>query len=195
MKMKIFSSFDTNFRNEIVDREKKEFWDDKVLLITHWRFYYYFSVLVPAIGTLLLIILYWLWLFYFKDFFGEIWTAYWIMSLILFFVFSAPIFFTLIKKYIDYILDFVVVTPKKLIYYNQEGIFSRKGRTVDAEKIKTITVNKTGLLRSIFNFWNIIILTEWDEQWQGEINFKFVDNPDEIKFRIWELIDETNKLS
>jgi len=193
--MKIFSSFDTNFRKEILEREKKEFWEDKVLLITHGRFFYYFSVLLPAILTLFLAIIYWIIVFYIKDALKDVWSIYWIVSLVIFIVIFFPIWFWILKKYIDYILDFVVVTPDKLIYYNQEGIFSRKWRTIDAEKIKTITVDKTGILRSIFNFGNIVILTEWDEKWEWEINFKFVDDPDNIKFRISEIIDEKNRVS
>ena len=193
--MKIFSSFDTNFRKEIFEREKKEFWEDNVLLITHGRFFYYFSVLLPAILALFLAIIYWVIVFYINEVLKDAWYMYWIVSLIIFVVIFFPIWLWILKKYIDYVLDFVVVTPDKLIYYNQEWIFSRRWRTVDAEKIKTITVNKTGILRSIFNFGNIVILTEWDEKWEWEINFKFVDDPDNVKFRISEIIDEKNRVS
>ena len=83
----------------------------------------------------------------------------------------------------------MVVTPESLIHYNQEWIFTRRWRTVDVEKIKTISVNKDWLLRSLFNFWNIVILTEWDEKWAWEINFAFIDDPDNVKFRVLEIIE------
>lgn len=193
--MKIFSTFDTNFREGILKKEQEKFWKDKVMLITHDRFFYYFSVVLPAIILLVLAVVYWILLIYLADFFWKTWGFYWVTWFIFFVIIFFPIWLGIFKKYIDYILDFVVVTPDKLIYYNQEGIFSRKWRTIDAEKIKTITVNKSGIIRSIFNFWNIIILTEWDEQWEWEINFKFVDDPDNVKFRISEIIDGKNRAS
>jgi len=193
--MKIFSTFDTNFKKEIFKREQELFWKDKVMLVTHGRFFYYFSVVLPAIISLVFAVVYWVLLIYLADFFHSVGWFYWTMGFIFFVIIFLPIWLGIFKKYIDYILDFIVVTPDKLIYYNQEGIFSRRWRTIDAEKIKTITVNKSGIIRSIFNFWNIVILTEGDEQWQWEINFKFVDDPDNVKFKISEIIDEKNRAS
>jgi hypothetical protein len=39
-------------------------------------------------------------------------------------------------------MDFAVITPKQIIAYNQIGIFSRESRSLDVEKIKTISVDK-----------------------------------------------------
>jgi len=193
--MKIFSSFDTDFKKEILRKAEQEYGKDNVMVVTHGRFFYYFTVLLPASLIWLLAVIYWVVGLYLNVFFTSVSGFYWWFIFILFVVIFLPIGFSLLKKYIDCILDFVIVTPDKLVYYNQEWVFSRKGRTIDAEKIKAITVNKTGILRSIFNFWNIVILTEWDETWEGEINFKFVDDPDRVKFKILEIIHAKNKIS
>ena len=188
--MKIFSSFDTNFRNEIIEREKERYWND-IFVISHGKFYYYFYIITPTVFLAVWALLYFLVLYYLASDIHWDWKTWvYVTWFILFFIIFIPAIFKLLKKYIDYILDFVVVTPKQLISYNQEWILSRKWRTVDVDKIKTITVNKDGLLRSLFNFWNIIILTEWDEQWTWEINFSFIDDPDNVKFKVLNIIEK-----
>ena len=188
--MKIFSSFDTEFMDNIINREKERYWDD-VYVISHGKFYYYFYIIFPTVFLVVWFILSLFILYYLaKDIHWDSKQVVYIVWIILLFVVFIPAIVKLTKKYIDYILDFVVVTPDSLIYYNQEGIFSRKWRTVDVEKIKTITVNKDGLLRSLFNFGNIVILTEWDEQWAWEINFSFIDDPDNVKFKVLNIIEK-----
>ena len=195
--MKIFSSFDTNFKKEILQKEKERFWD-KVMLISHWVFFYYFTFLIPAVLAAFLAISYLVIYFYiWFNILEEFKTIYYIFWLLLFIVVLFPVVIKLLKRYIDYILDFVVVTPDTIVYYNQEWILSRRWRTLWTDKIKTISVNKDWLLRSMYNFWNIIILTEWTdwtEGWEGEINFKFVDDPDNIKFKILKIIESKDNL-
>lgn len=194
--MKIFSSFDTNFKQEVIDREKKKYWDKHFIIVSHGKFYYYFFVVIPTVlwifgAIIYLTIFLVLWLSVSQDFK----TIYYIIWLLMFFVFFSPLVMNIIKKYIDYILDFFVVNPRNIIYYNQEWLLNRKWRTISLEKIKTISVKKEWLLRSIFNFWNIIILTEWDEKWEWEINISFIDNPDIVKHNIFEIVNlwEENK--
>jgi len=100
-------------------------------------------------------------IFIFCSISSEFKMAYIIFWLIVFLVLFIPLWLKLLKKYIDYILDFILITPGILVHYDQEWLLSRKWRTIDVEKIKTVTVNKSWLIRSMFNFWNIIILTEW----------------------------------
>jgi len=191
--MKIFSTFDTQFNEKILEEVKKEFGDNQVMQITHWKFYYYFVVILPAIFLIIGMILYLILLFYIgRKVSSDLKVFYYVVGFLLFLFIFGPLSLKILKRYIDYILDFVVVTPNELIYYNQEGILSRKWRTVDTEKIKTITVNKSGLIRSIFNFGNIVVLSEWDEQWDGEINFSFVDDPENLKMKILQIIKNNN---
>ena len=192
--MKIFSSFDTDFKKQILDREIEKYGKNNVYVISHGKFYYYFYLIVPAIFLLVGSIFYFVMLYYLANDIAGDWKSYvYITGIIVFFVAIIPVLIKLLKKYIDYILDFLVVTPDSLIHYNQEWIFTRRWRTVDVEKIKTISVNKDGILRSLFDFWNIVILTEWDEKWAGEINFAFIDRPDDVKFRILEIVEKKEK--
>jgi uncharacterized membrane protein YdbT with pleckstrin-like domain len=188
MGIKIFSSFDTDFKQKLVNKEIERYWKDKVYVVSHGRFYYYFYIILPTIVLFLWTILFFWVLYYLSSSLNWDWKTVIIwVGIVLWIVVFVPVILKLIKKYIDYILDFLIVTPESLIYYNQEGIFTRRWRTVDVEKIKTITVNKNWFLRSLFNFWNIVILTEWDEKGVWEINFSFIDDPDNVKFKILEI--------
>jgi len=125
--MKIFSTFDTQFKQKILDEVKKEFGDNQVMEITHGKFYYYFVVILPAVFLVIGMILYLVLLFYVGEkVSSDLKVFYYIVGLLLFLFIFGPLSLKIIKRYIDYILDFVVVTPKELIYYNQEGILSRK---------------------------------------------------------------------
>lgn len=193
--MKIFSSFDTNFKQQIIEREQKKYWKKNFLVISHGRFYYFFYIILPTFFISFWAILY---LILFFVLAWSIWndfkSLYYIIWTIVFFLTFLPLWFKVLKKYIDYILDFLIVNPYNIIYYNQEWILNRKWRTIDIEKIKTITVKKEWILRSIFNFWNIVILTEWDEQWTWEINFSFLDDPDNIKNNIFTIINSNKTI-
>ena len=60
-------------------------------------------------------------------------------------------FFPVIGKYIDYKMDFIVVTPESLMLYDQGGIFHREEITIGVLNIKTISIRKDKLLYSIFD--------------------------------------------
>ena len=180
--MKFLSSFDTNFKQEILNKNIKKYWKENVYLVSHWKFYYYFHILSPIIFSILGMLFYLIIFFYLLSSIpSNAKTTYILIWLVIFLILFIPILLKLSKKYIDYILDFIIITPKVLIHYDQEWVLSRKGRTIEVEKIKTVTVNKSWLLRSLFNFWNIIILTEWAELWEWEIDFYYIDKPEKVK--------------
>lgn len=188
--MKIFSSFDTKFKQEVIEKEWKKHWKENFSTISHGKFYKFLHIIFPIIFLVFwliiwIVLLIWIWGFIPKD----MKVFYYIVWLIILLLSTIPISLKIFKSYINYILDFVVVNPYNIIYYDQEWIFDRSWRTIDVDKIKTISVKKNWLIRSFFNYWNLIILTEWDEQGIWEINFTFVDNPDKIKRDIFEIIE------
>ncbi len=98
------------------------------------------------------------------------------------------VWWKVLKLYIDYKMDFTVVTPEKIVTYNQTWFFNRGSRSIDTEKIKTITVDKNWIMKSIFNYWTIIILTEWDTE-NGDVTLYYVHNPDIVQKRISDLVE------
>ena len=76
-------------------------------------------------------------------------------------------------------MDFCIITPKELVSYNQSWFFDRHTEIIDTEKVKTINKISQGFFGSIFNFANIVFLSEWDmETW--DISLNFVENPEEV---------------
>ena len=107
-------------------------------------------------------------------------------------VFISFLFLYLIYKIlytlINFEMDFVLITLENISFYNQSWLFKRGSKTIWVEKIKSIQANKKWIIRSIFDFWEIIILTEWDEAWKWEIKLKFIPKPDKIKNKILHLM-------
>jgi len=85
---------------------------------------------------------------------------------------------------INFEMDFVIITPKYINTYDQTWLFRRESKTIGVEKIKSIQTKKKGIIRSFFNFWEIIILTEGEENWWGEVHLKYIPYPDKIRQRI-----------
>jgi len=48
-------------------------------------------------------------------------------------------------------MDFLVVTPKEVIKYDQEGVWQRKAEKLSTRHIKSVTVSKDGFLASFLD--------------------------------------------
>jgi len=78
------------------------------------------------------------------------------------------------KAYVDYSMDFLIVTPKEIVKYNQEWVLHRETENIPASKIKSISVKKDGFINSFFDIGSIVFLAEWnDEKW--DIVMEFID--------------------
>ena len=92
-----------------------------------------------------------------------------------------------ISRYIDYKMDFLVITPRDATLYIQLGLFKKTVRTVDLDKVKTVSIKKHGPLRSIFNYGSILFLSEGDEE-TGEIHLTYVSRPEKVKAQISQIV-------
>lgn len=195
--MRIFSSFDTKFKEKIIEKEKKEYPDWNFLIISYNKYYKYVYVYLPLFFLIALFSL--ITTFYIYSMFYSSYSDFIIIIINIFYCLFIMVviylWIKILKFYIDYILDFLVITPNRIIFYNQENIFTRKWRTIKVESVKTITVHKSWLIRSIFNFGSLIILTEWDEVWNWEIDFKYIKNPDKVRQKIFKIIWNNSKTS
>lgn len=186
--MKIFSNFDTRLKEKTLEKYQKEFWVDKVIMLGKSRLFRFLKIFLPIFFYLLILG-------------GAIRLAYlmfdntdhviyaWIIVFVLLLLVSWPI----IKHYMDYKMDFAIVTPESLIMFNQTWIFKRDTAAIDVEKIKTISINKRSLMYSIFNNWNIIFLSEWDNKSYWEVTLLFIFRPEEKRDMISEIVDNFSK--
>ena len=104
--------------------------------------------------------------------------------ILIYLVFVIPI----IGKYIDYQMDFIIVIPNAIMMYEQWWILKRNVSTISAQSIKSIAIKKFGLLYSIFDNGDIIILTEGDSERYGEIKFRRIPRPEKRRNQIVKVI-------
>jgi hypothetical protein len=152
--MKFFSNFDTQIKKKTIDIAIQQYGDDSVLCFEKSRLYWSLKVFFPLIQLLVLDSLAVRLFYYIFDYQYLIWIV------LVVFLITSPFAFYLLGRYIDYKMDFVVITPDSLIEYNQTGIFNKKVVTINEKSIKTITVERKGVLYSIFNNGNLIFLSE-----------------------------------
>ena len=87
------------------------------------------------------------------------------------------------KAYVDYTMDFLIVTPKELIKYNQEWLLHRETENIPASKIKSISIKKDGLMNSFFDIGSIVFLAEWNDE-KGDIVMQDIDAIEYIEKKI-----------
>lgn len=186
--MKLLSSFDTELSHRLLKEDAERYWKDKVLLVFRDKIFLIFTVIIPIIvylATFIWAIIIWFLLDY-ESF-------YWYSLLFIFVVSFFVVWWKILKLFIDYHMDFAVVNPKQIKNYNQTWLFSREARTLDTFKLKTVSVNKKWIIRSIFNFWALRFLSEWDNvAW--DIELKFISNPDKVKNDILAILEYWRKL-
>ncbi len=161
--MRIFSNFDTKLREQTFQEYQSKYGVDNVLCFWRSRLYQVYKVIFPLLSLVFFTVLGLI--FFYKrlwgDYFGYIVVAFLIIDI----VFAFP----MVTKYIDYKMDFVIVIPNSIMMYAQGGIFKRNIVTISAQSIKTISLQKSWFLYSVFDNGDIIILTEGDNEHYGEI--------------------------
>ncbi len=185
--MKLFSNFDTRIKYKIHKHYQKMFWEKNVLLVQKSRLFWFLYVFLPFIWYLLSETLVVILAIYFVS---HIYITYFIIwfSFLIFLIFVFPI----IKNYLAYSMDFMIITPKEIIKYDQEWFFERDVKTINTSNIKAIIIRKKWFLNSIFNNWDMTFLSEWStEDMSGEIVFHDVYDPEWIKTKISNIIDLT----
>lgn len=186
--MKIFSNFDTRLKKKTLEKYQKEYWVDKVIMLWKSGLFRFLKIFLPMFFYLLVLA-------------GAVRLAYimfddsnhviyaWIVVFVLLLLVSWPI----IKHYMDYKMDFAVMTPESLIMFNQTWFFKRDTAAIDIDKIKTISITKRSLMYSIFNNWNMIFLSEWDNKNFWEVTLLFIFRPEEKREKISAIIENFRK--
>lgn len=176
--MRIFSNFDTQIRTKCFEEHAAKFGRENVLCFWRSKLYFFIKIFSPLV-FLIAICVWIVWLFYYI-FEGDYLLFFSIATFILSLFFLIPI----IGKWIDYKLDFIIVTPDFLIMYDQGGIFSKKVITVNEQSIKTISIERKWFLYSIFNNWDIIFLAEGDVTDHWDVKLKWIPKPEKRRDQI-----------
>jgi len=116
---------------------------------------------------------------------GILWNIAQVSISLLFLYFIYKILYVLV----NFEMDFVIVTHHDISFYNQSWLTKRQSKTISVDKIKSIQANKKGIIRALFDFWEVIILTEWDEAGKWEMVLKYIPKPEIIKNKIANLMN------
>lgn len=107
------------------------------------------------------------------------WWAYWFWVWILnsfLLLGQTMLFFWYLKKMINQEMDFKIVIPWQIIFYNQRWILW-DSQSMNSRKIKTMNSSYRWLLGSFFNYWDIIVLSEWDQKDNWEMTMDYIWSP------------------
>lgn len=169
--MKILSNFDTRLAKKLKADYCGMFGEEKVIVVHRSKFYYYVYIGFPAfLYVVALVIAAYLIFAYASES-----IAAWIAFSAVFVFIGLGLFMRLRPRYVDYKMDFLIVTPTEVIKYDQTGIFTRSIEKIHADKLKTITINKEGFVNSFFDIGTLIFLAEGDKE-EGDIIMQFVDS-------------------
>jgi uncharacterized membrane protein YdbT with pleckstrin-like domain len=184
--MKIFSNFDTNYKTTTVAKYIEEYGSDNILVVQRSKLFAWLYVRVPCIVytivAALIIYAMWVWLSI------EIINRFVVIIVIVSWI---SLMIPVVKKYIDYKLDFGIVTPKWLFLYNQTGILNRNMKSLNVQNIRSIIVDQSWLLYSLCNNGKITILSEWWDNDLGEAKMSYVHNPEAKRERIKQIFSRS----
>lgn len=180
--MRIFSNFDTRLRQKIYEDYQSNYGIDNVLCFWRSTLYLYYRILIPLTFLVLATVL---WLLFFYHRLDGTYLNY---IIIIFVIIDIVFIFPIVGKYVDYIMDFIVVIPSSIMMYDQWGILKRNIHTISALSIKAISISKSWLLYSLFDNWDILILTEGDTEHDGEIRFRWIPDPEKKKNQIVKIV-------
>ncbi len=180
--MKIFSNFDTSLKKRVLKEYQDKYGVENVLCFWRSRLYRAYKFFVPFV--LLSLSTLFLWIFFY-EWLGD--PYYWYGFLFLFVIFIVFLI-PLMGKYIDYKMDFIIVIPSYIVLYDQWWLFKKNVITINAQSVKSISVKKNGLLYSIFDNGDLVILTEWDIEQNGEIKLRRVPRPEKRRNQMVKVI-------
>lgn len=84
-------------------------------------------------------------------------------------------------------MDYTIISPEQVTQYDQTWILTRSTRALDITKVKSVSIEKKWLLRSIFNYWTIIFFSEGDAAlWDVRLNY--INDPIKLRDMITEMV-------
>ncbi len=183
--MKIFSNFDTKFRDRLFQEKSLKYSPENVFIIRRSHYYLLIRVLIPFFLLVLLALV------------GCFFLAQndWMMIAIypLAIVWFLIIWFRPFHKLLKYLYDFTMVDSHGITTYKQKWILKSSIKEIPANRIRSIQIERNSILENVFWYGSIEIITDFTENMQigsedGEspsvICLTYVDHPLKIKTHI-----------
>ena len=98
--------------------------------------------------------------------------------------------------WIDYYFDIWIITNRRLVNIEQQGMFSRRVSEMEYSKMQDITVEVSGFLPTVINYGDVKIQTAAEDK---EFVFRTISDPYNVKNIIFNMqkkdsIEDTEKL-
>ncbi len=104
-------------------------------------------------------------------------TGFWVWAInVVLLIAQLGLFYAYLLVMINQEMDFKIIQPGQIIFYNQRWVLW-DSQNMNANKIKTMNTKYPGILGSFFNYWDILILTEWDQKDFWEMKMDYVWAP------------------
>lgn len=129
--------------------------------------------------------------FFFQNAFPSLFqnTVIYPLLMLLASVYYLTVWLVTFTAFIDYYLDFWVVTNDRIINVEQR-LFSRTISELDLYKIQDVTGQSKGFLQTMFDYGNVYVQTAGAT---GRFNFEEVPGPREVASKIITLAEEDRK--
>jgi len=189
--MKIFNNFDTTFKDSEYSDQMKKHWNEKVVLIQRTFAFWVMNWIIPLIIFLTAISIFTVfhtkYLHALENDYCVFWWVIWITSILFLRYF--------INTYLDYKMDFSIITKEWVSSFKQLWFFNSKNKDLPASKIRSISSARYWLLWNIFWYWYIEIITDWsistrDEEWAHlwwKMTMTYVKFPIKLRKKIIEV--------
>lgn len=188
--MKIFSNFDTNHKKRVIDRYIDGHWPQNILILSRSKLYLRWRIYARTAVYIFLAAL--------SLYFVFTWTKWQGTRLYLSIVIGISyiaLMRPIARRYIDYKMDFVVVTPTGVFFYNQRGLLYRDMSALNMQNIRSVNIKKSRLLYTLFDNGDIIFLSEWQEIPLWEILIRYIADPETKKDKIQRIFEISRQWS
>jgi len=167
------------YEKDLKNIDIKWFWN----FIKHSIFLFFYQILLSII---------WLYSIFSTMILGisNIWLG--ILQLIINLAFIILIY-KIILRFIDFEMDFVIVTIDEIESYAQTWFLKNDITTMDLSKCRSITMWKEWLFNSFFNLWTLNVLSEWDNEHHWEVKFNYIHQLELLKKELLILVHKSKR--
>ena len=186
--MKIFNDFDTKGQEKEHQSAIDKYWKDNVIVINRTIAYWIMKWIIPCIIYIsIAVFLLYISIVPLAEYSIISWILIWIVT-----VFTLGFINFIVNIYIDYKLDYTIITKAWIFTYKQIWFFNSKSKDLPANKIRSIEAQRFWILGNIFWFGNIVIVTDgWmlekDENWShiwGKSKITYISRPQKATKKI-----------
>ncbi len=170
------------------ERYQNEYGIENVLCFWRSKIYFYYRVILPLLKVALLSAIFLIF------FYRRLDWSFFVYILVAVLIIAIADLFSIepvITRYIDYKMDFIIVTPASIMMYDQDNILGRKIHTITVQSIKAINIETDKyhkLLDNIFDIGSMIILTEGDSEKRGEIELRRIPDPEAMRSAVVKIV-------